>query len=316
MATATKKKAAKSATKETKQKTKAIIVLDRSSSMGSCAGAAVESYNEHVDEFQEQEKNGQDIEVCLVTFSGEVYEHIWNGKPSELQKSSLESFRPRGSTSLYAGMGYAIDKAMAEDDGETAYWLIVITDGDENSSQQCCNGAYGSKQDPAIIAEILEGCEKNGRWTISFLGASKGHILEATQQFGGNLSAGNCAAWSNTAQGTRRMSAQNRKAAKSYFNARSQGELKVESLYSSDGIADFTDNAEDAVQQDQVLGLVDPGQGTGGAGGQSRSHWATCSNQSFPNLNNPYVPENVGTADVFGTSNCVGSTGYTRPHQA
>lgn len=315
MATATKKKPAK----KTKQKTKAIIVLDRSSSMSSCAGAAVESYNEHVDEFQEQEKNGQEIEVSLVTFSGEVFEHIWNGRASDLQKSNLESFRPSGSTSLYAGMGYAIDKAMAEDDGETAYWLIVITDGDENSSQRCCNGAYGCKENPAIIAEVLEGCEKNGRWTISFLGASKDHILEATENFGGNLSAGNCAAWSNTAQGTRRMSAQNRKAAKSYFAARSQGEMKVEALYSSDGIADFTDNAEDAAQQDQALGLAPAAAPSGGAGGQSRGHLSTldfADNWTNCSYSSNYVPENVGTADVFGTSNRVGSEGYQRPGKA
>lgn len=263
-------------------KTKCIIVMDRSGSMASCAKIAVEGYNEHVDEFQEQAKT-QDIEVCLVTFNGQVFEHFWNEKPESLQKASLESFKPTGSTSLYAAMGYCIDKAMAEDDGKTAYWLVVITDGEENSSAQCCSGQYGGSHDPAIIAELLQGIEGTNRWTISYIGASKTDILQARQQFG-LTSAANYAVWSNTEEGAKKMMASNKNAAKKYFRARSRGQSMIDDLYSdeipicADGIADF----------DSVVSLS-----------STAAH---------------YTP-NVGTADVFGEAKYVVDNTYKRPQK-
>lgn len=304
-----KTKTKKTTKKMTKKKTRCILLLDRSGSMGRCAGMAVEGYNEHVDEFQSQANQEElDIDVCLVTFNGQVYEHFWGVKPETLQKSSLESFHPTGCTSLYDGIGYVIDKCNQEDDGETAYWLVIITDGDENSSTH-----YGNQYDPSIIKELLEGCDNTKRWTISFLGASKDQILHSVKDWGGNVALGNCAAWSNTAAGAKRMTARNRTAAKEYFAARSAGVDHVDNLYSDvPVVSDLTDYAADVNQQDQALGIdaqvaVLNSTQPAGFGFVRGVSWNSANN------NPSYIPENVGTADVFGTSGkCVVTSDYKR----
>lgn len=316
MATATKKKAVKKANTNTKIKTRYILVLDRSSSMSSSAGMAVEGYNEHVDEWKEQQKNNpdQDIDVCLITFNGQVFEHMWGVKPDKLEKASLESFSPAGSTALYDAMGYAIEKCQREDDGKMAFWMVVITDGDENASQH-----YGNRHDPSVIRELLDGCEKSDRWTVSFLGSSKDNLLKMQQVTGGAIKAGQMAAWSNSAGGTKRMLAQNRVAMKKYASARGQGATKLDALYSNDAAvsADYTDFAEDACLQDAQLGIADQVaqlcSTSNGPGGSSAMRGGAWSNTAYPNLSNNYVPQNVGTADVFGTSGkCVVDQSYQR----
>lgn len=309
--------------KKKTKKTKAIILLDRSGSMGSCAAMAVETFNEHVEEFQEQNKDkDMDIEVCLVTFNGQVYEHLWNVKPEKLEKSSLESFQPSGSTSLFDGIGYVVDKCNEEDDGETAYWMIVITDGYENTSKH-----YGNRNDPSIIAELLTGCDTNDRWTVTFLGSDVEKIVEtASTQFAGAIDLGNAAAWSNTAAGTKRMSAQNKRATKDYFKGRKRGVTKARNLYSADAaVSNFTDTAGDADAQDKSLGIevevaaLNAGvAAAGGAGAQCAVRGLGFATASInPQFNNSYVPDpkNIGTADVFniGAENCVVSSDYSRP---
>jgi hypothetical protein len=276
--------------KKVLKKTRGIILLDRSSSMNACAGIAVEGYNEHVDEFQEQAQDPEtDLDVCLVTFSGQVYEHFWAENPEKIQKSSLESFCPSGSTALLDGIGYVID---------TAYWLIIITDGGENSSKH---------YNISSITELLDGCDKADRWTISFLGASKEDIIGNMNQWGKGVTLSNCAAWSNTATGAKRMSAQNRRAAKSYFDSRKKGRTKVENLYTCD------DSPEDADEQDKSLGIESQVAALKRiGGGPVGSNWI-----GGGPVGSSYTPENVGSADVFGTSGkCVVDPSYSRPNKS
>jgi len=175
-----------------KPKTKVAIVLDRSGSMWTTRDQVVEGYNEHVQQLKEDAKN-QDIEVSLVTFNGNVYEHHWNVPAEELQEASIESFRPGGATAFVDAMGYVIDKYLSEDpDPDCAYLIIAISDGKENASTQ---------YSPEMISELVEGCSASG-WTITYMGCSESDLKQVQKMTG--IAASNMAKWDNKKKGTAR----------------------------------------------------------------------------------------------------------------
>jgi hypothetical protein len=176
-----------------KPKTHIAIVLDRSSSMASQRQKAVEGYNEHVQQIKIDSED-QDITCSLITFNGNVIEHLWKKPADELEEATVESFAPSGSTAFYDAIGYTIDKFMAEDDGDenTAYMMIVISDGEENASSHY-KAPY--PDDRKIIREIFEGAQALERWTFNFMLCSEDDVRRVAQATG--IDESNMAVWSN-----------------------------------------------------------------------------------------------------------------------
>jgi hypothetical protein len=96
---------------------------------------------------------------------------------------------PNGSTALRDAVGYTIQKLMDTtdtSDENAAYLLIVISDG-----QNTDNGPYTV----AALKEMIDACQKTGRWTITYLGCSESYLQQLSRETG--VSASNMAAWSN-----------------------------------------------------------------------------------------------------------------------
>jgi hypothetical protein len=272
-----------------KAKTKVTIILDRSGSMWSCRDETVIGYNEHVQQFQEDCEE-QNIEVSLLTFNGNVFEQFWAKPAAELQEAEIESFQPGGATALRDAVGYAIDKHNAELDTDAAYLLIVISDGQENKSQQ---------YSPAVISELLEGCEKSGRWTITYMGCKKEDLVGSGME---TLSFGNVATWDNKSKkAAARGMAASKMAAKKYMAARV---FDPESFCPR---SDYYDLSEDC-------GVKGP-EGPCGAVGAADF---TTDNEVLDKEASSYTPKGSLCATVFETSNRVIGSGvtYSRPQNS
>jgi uncharacterized protein YegL len=226
--------------KESKPKTHVLLLLDRSGSMASIADQAVVWYNEQVQQLKENAKT-QDIEVSLITFNANVFEHMWRKPADELKEATIASYSPNGGTSLRDAMGYAIDKAMAEDEPNMSYLFICITDGDDTTS---------SKYQKTLIREIFQGIEKNQRWSHNLIGCEQDTIFQELAQMTG-LDVSNMAkvSYDNVAGGVVR----NRKSMGKYFAARAAGVQKVNTFHSDQAgcLADYSQTSANDVDLDE-----------------------------------------------------------------
>jgi uncharacterized protein YegL len=219
--------------KKQKPKTYVAIVLDRSGSMSGTKKQTIEGFNEQVQQMKENSKD-QEIFASLVTFNGEVYEHLWNQPAADLVEANEKDYMPTGSTAMRDGMGYAIDKLCKTPDLEdenNAYLVIIISDGYENSSH---------RYNPSQLNEMRESLESTVRWTFSYMGCSKDAVDQVCRDYG--LSASNCAVWRNDTatfarKGTKRQAQRTNK----YYAARASGQCSTQNLYSDNlSMADFT----------------------------------------------------------------------------
>lgn len=228
-----------------KPKTRVAFVLDKSGSMLSTKDAALVGYNEQVSQMKILAKD-QDIRCSLVTFNGEVFEHLWDVPASEMPELTDEDYKPDGSTAARDAIGYTVEKLLEDDDGDTAYLVIAITDGGTNSDAH-----FSPSQFAALIRPLQEG--ENVRWTFNYMGASERQITQLTEGTGTPIQ--NCAVWSNAdARVTRGGFARNTARMVGYFQQRAKGKLAVTN-YASDtaGMADYVKEPEDTFTTEVTL---------------------------------------------------------------
>lgn len=143
------------------KKTHVAIVLDRSGSMSSIHKQTVDGLNEQFAAFRKNADVAGDVDVSLIQFD-DVVETVFDGKkPSELIELAMSDFQPRGWTAMYDGIWSAINHLKAKDTtDDTAYLICVISDGEENRSQEV-------SQD--ILAAEIKKLQDQGNWTFQYL---------------------------------------------------------------------------------------------------------------------------------------------------
>jgi len=208
-----------------RQKTHVAIILDKSGSMGSIRAQAIQNYNEQIQQMKENAKD-QDIFCSLITFNGEVFEHLWDEDVTKLEEADYASYVPAGSTALRDAIGYTIQKLQSTTtlDDNTAYLLLIISDGDENAS---------TKFNVSQLREMIESCQATNHWTITYMGCDERYIKKLSEET--SIPISNCAVWSNDLK----LAAGTMKAARSrndgYFASRSRGLMATSNLYSDVG---------------------------------------------------------------------------------
>lgn len=235
--------------KETKPKTYVAIILDKSGSMSSTKAGAISGFNEQVQQLKEDSKT-QEIYCSLVTFNGEVFEHLWNVPAKELSEANVEDFVPIGATAMRDAVGYTVQKLLNTTDYEdpnTAYLVITISDGDTNSD---CRYSWAS------LRELTQGCEATKKWTFTYMGCTKEYMEELAQNVGTKVS--NMAAWSNASVGAanKGFSGMRTRQAK-YFVERSMGQTAAMN-YASDSleVADFTETIEEVAPAPVIVDVA------------------------------------------------------------
>lgn len=137
-----------------------VFILDRSGSMESCWDDTIGGFNAFVNE---QKADGGTL--SLIQFDHEYLE-CYHAKPiDDVEPLTRETFKPRGSTALLDAIGKTIKNFKSN----TIPTVIILTDGQENSSYQ-----YTKPH----IKDLIEERTKDG-WTFVYLGANQDAFAEA-----------------------------------------------------------------------------------------------------------------------------------------
>ncbi len=243
------KKLKKKDNKMSKPKTYVTLILDQSGSMFGTKAEAVQGYNEQVQQMKINSKE-QDIFCSLITFNGDVFEHQWCVPADELNEASAEDYLTEGSTAMHDAIGYAISKLKktTEADENTAYLMVIVSDGAENASKHYKNRING----------LIKECQDTGKWTFTYMGCDKKEIEKVAAET--NIPIANMALWSNASSemATRGMQ-RNRKCLDGYYKCRTEGLVASSNVYSADSacLADFTKEDSGALPNVGVVGNVD-----------------------------------------------------------
>jgi uncharacterized protein YegL len=208
---------------KSRPKTHVAVVLDRSGSMKSIAAQALQNYNEQIQQMKENAKD-QDIFCSLVTFNGNVFEHLWDQPADTLEEADAESYQPDGGTAMRDAVGYTVKKLLdtTTPDENTAYLIVVISDGYENQSQH-----YSA----ADLRSLVNHCQGTKKWTFTYMGCSESYLNQVAQETGIPIS--NMAAWSNRTEESSSFAfgeARNRNSR--YYGSRAKGIVAADSYYS------------------------------------------------------------------------------------
>jgi uncharacterized protein YegL len=144
-----------------------LMVIDRSGSMLSIRDDMVGGLNAML---KEQMALPGLLTVDIVTFDNEVELQCTMADP----KNVVITLEPRGATALFDAVGLAVTgfgevlAALPEHARPDTVQVIVVTDGDENSS-------YEYKAD--TVRQLIERQTKEFNWDFVFLGANQDAVL-------------------------------------------------------------------------------------------------------------------------------------------
>ena len=165
----------------TNEKTHIICILDSSGSMASIMTDSIGGFNAFLNE-QKALPDEATITVALFDDPNHyqlLYDNIDIKKAEEL---SNKVWYPRGMTALYDAIGKTIntDKAKLARLGKEApskVLVVVVTDGEENSSQE-----YKGDPGRERIKSLIKECE-NDDWNFIYLAANQ-NAFDVGQSFG------------------------------------------------------------------------------------------------------------------------------------
>ena len=152
-----------------------VYIIDRSGSMSGMEEAAVEAFNQFVDE---QQKVEGDAVLTQVLFDTEFQKPVDACPIGKVPRMEIADFRPGGCTALLDAIGLSIKttrqrlKAMPEGERPATVVFAIFTDGQENSSRR-----YTWSR---IAAKIKRRSELDG-WQFLFLAANQDAIATASK---------------------------------------------------------------------------------------------------------------------------------------
>jgi uncharacterized protein YegL len=176
-------------------KTEVIFVIDGSGSMGTKANDVRGGFNTYVDELRKNKK--ADYSLSAIVFNTSVFPLFSQKDLKDVPELTTQNYVPGGGTALYDAIGAALDeikdvstkfcsvcgtkrnnghKFCAQcggklDNEKSTYLLIIMTDGEENSSK-----TYRKHH----IAQKIKDKEAQGNWTVVYLGANQDAMAEGT----------------------------------------------------------------------------------------------------------------------------------------
>lgn len=142
------------------------ILLDRSGSMAGQWNEAVNSVNAYVKELPKK------TNVFAAVFDHD-FNVVRNTTVAKWENISADEFPPRGNTRLFDSAARVMQRAIDDNSEKTV--IVVMTDGEENSSQ------HFKQADVKNMVKVLE----SKKWEILFLGANFDKVGDvATNNFG------------------------------------------------------------------------------------------------------------------------------------
>lgn len=178
-------------------KSKAFIafIVDESGSMGMGREATMRGMNEQIQMVRNKFKDSKIVEpiVTVVKFNETVTPLFVNKTLNELVEFTDETYRPNGGTAMYDAVGYVLNQleaAQGINDEDTSVLVVVVSDGEENSSKEHSSQA---------IADRIKAFNETKRWTVTYLGANQDLTVVQAKT---NVYAGNTMSFSSANNGT------------------------------------------------------------------------------------------------------------------
>ena len=184
-----------------------MIIVDESGSMCVIERQALAGINETIDTVKKMQRLHPDMEqrISLLTFdSGHRTFKYDNVKAESVHRLSPNDYNPCGGTPLYDAIGIAISKLNAQTTEHDNVLVTIITDGEENSSQE-----YSLR----MIKTLIDKMKKQG-WTFTLIGTDNLDV----EGMAGAMNIDNHLAFTQNEAGTREMFARENRA-RMRFNA-------------------------------------------------------------------------------------------------
>lgn len=224
-------------------KTYVVMVLDESGSMAHGQDVTINNFNEQIQTLKANTAEGAETLVSLIKFSYTAKVAYENKAVGEVPMLDNLSYVPNGSTSLYDAIGLAVStvKKDADFDKNSAALIVILTDGEENSSKEFRGDNIGK-----LVADL----EKTNQWTFTLMGPQANLHRMADIL---NVRKGNIAGFDPFSVNSRSFAGATMTVAVSnYMTNRSLGETTMDCFYSSVE----SDNQPNTVNMNQV-GMVE-----------------------------------------------------------
>lgn len=217
---------------------KVFIILDESGSMLRYRNETITGFNEQLEIIRENTKLVKSTTVSLVTFNQDVVFHCFNAPVGKVKKLTSETYVPFGWTAMYDAVGMCLERVIGgvPDDEDNAYLVIIISDGEENSSK------FFTAQN---VAGRIQELQATGKWTFTYLGANQ-DLSKVQQEL--KIPLGNMAVYRADFAGTHYANAARNSAINGYFGTCAQNISCTNAFYGDeDKLRDLT--KEDAVYE-------------------------------------------------------------------
>jgi hypothetical protein len=141
-----------------------VLIMDASGSMSNARKETLNAINEQIENCRiiSREMEGQSIRISLSLFNSNVQKIYANQEPQRTYLLHVNDYRPDGYTALLDAVGMSIKDTEAIIKPGDDVIMLILTDGQENSSQ-----FFTFRQ----IAQEIERLKATEKWTFSFMGA-------------------------------------------------------------------------------------------------------------------------------------------------
>ena len=200
-----------------------MIIVDESGSMCVIERQALAGMNETIDTVKKMQKMHKDIEqrISLLTFdSGHKTFKYDNVKAESVHRLGSKDYNPCGGTPLYDAIGTAISKLNAQTTERDNVLVTIITDGEENCSQE-----YNLK----MVKTLIDKMKKQG-WTFTLIGTDNLDV----EGMAGKMCIDNHLAFTQDDRGTREMFARENKARMRFNESLASGNIIEKGCYFED----------------------------------------------------------------------------------
>lgn len=200
-----------------------MIIVDESGSMCVIERQALVGMNETIDTVKKMQKMHKDMEqrISLLTFdSGHKTFKYDNVKAESVHRLSSKDYNPCGGTPLYDAIGTAISKLNAQTTERDNVLVTIITDGEENCSQE-----YNLK----MVKTLIDKMKKLG-WTFTLIGTDNLDV----EGMAGKMCIDNHLAFTQDDRGTREMFARENKARMRFNESLASGNIIENGCYFED----------------------------------------------------------------------------------
>ena len=178
-----------------------MIIVDESGSMSIIKKQALAGLNETIETVKKMQKVHPEMQqrISLLTFdsSHKTFKYD-NVKADTAHLLSANDYNPGGCTPLYDAIGIAISKLNAQTTDEDSVLVTIITDGEENSSEE-----YSLR----MIKTLIDKMKKQG-WTFTLIGTDNLDV----EGMAGQMCIDNHLSFTEDAEGTREMFRREREA--------------------------------------------------------------------------------------------------------